>query len=182
MDSGTLYRPNISLTQALLVFYIIIASNFTDGLFSKQIRTYFNENRVAQHLIAFIMLLVIIILFSGQIQLDNAIFLTIIGYSWFILSQKMDGHFIVIIILLLLFGFIIDMKLSESDKVTLADPNLTEQQKQEIINTHYNYRVYYLLLIFAVTIIGVALYMNKKVVQYGGGSSGKFDLTTFLFY
>lgn len=170
---------NISLLRALLLFYIIIASNFTGGLFSKQLRTFFEESRLAQHLIGFIMMLVIVMLIGGINDTYRAVMYSLIGYIWFILTGKLDIHWNIIIILLLLFGFFYESKLNEKEQNTLKDPNLTEEQKRVVINNNSKYKMYVVLAILSVTVIGTLLYLNKKVDQYGGG---KFDLVTFLFY
>lgn len=168
-----------SLLRALLLFYVLIASNFTGGLFSKQLRTFFEENRMAQHLIGFTMMLVIIMLIGGINNTYRAVIYSLIGYIWFILTTKLDVHWNVIIILLLLFGFLYESKLNEKERNIMSDSNLTEEEKQKIINNNFQYRMYFILAALLTTIIGSLLYLNKKVGQYGGG---KFDLITYLFY
>lgn len=170
---------NISLSRALLIFYIIIASNFTSDLFSKQLRTFFEESRLAQHLIGFIMMLVIVILVGGINNTYRAVIYSLIGYTWFIFTTKLDIHWNIIIILIMLFGFLYESKLNEKEQSALNDPNLTEEQKNNVISTNSQYKMYIVLAILSVTIIGTIFYTNKKVEQYGGG---QFDLVTYLFY
>jgi hypothetical protein len=170
---------NVSLLRALLVFYIIIASNFTSGLFSKQLKRFFEESRLAQHLIGFIMMLVLIILIVNIMNIYRAILYTIIGYTWFIFMTKLDIQWNVIIILLLLFGFLYEYQLDEKDQTVLDDPNLTEEQKDKVVETNSQYKTYIMVAVLAFTVIGGLLYLNKKTGQYGGG---QFDLMTYLFY
>jgi len=170
---------NISLSRALLIFYIIIASNFTGDLFSKQLRTFFEESRLAQHLIGFIMMLVIVMLIGGINDTYRAIIYSLIGYTWFIFTTKLDIHWNIIIILLMLFGFLYESKLNEKDQNAIHDPNLTEEQKEQVISNNSHYKTYIVLAILAVTVVGTIFYANKKVGQYGGG---QFDLVTYLFY
>ena len=170
---------NKSLLTALLVFYVIIASNFTNGLFSKQLKTYFEESRLAQHVIGFIMMLVLIILIGGTTNIYRALIYTLIGYTWFIFMTKLDIQWNIIILLLLLFGFLYESSLSEKEQNALNDPNLTEEQKNSIVETNNQYKTYIILLVLAFTAIGGFLYFNKKVGQYGGG---QFDPITYLFF
>ena len=170
---------NKSLLTALLVFYVIIASNFTNGLFSKQLKTYFEESRLAQHVIGFIMMLVLIILIGGTTNIYRALIYTLIGYTWFIFMTKLDIQWNIIILLLLLFGFLYESSLSEKEQNALKDPNLTEEQKNNIVEANNQYKTYIILLVLAFTAIGGFLYFNKKVGQYGGG---QFDPITYLFF
>lgn len=169
---------NSNLSRALLLFYIIIASNFTGDLFSKQLRTYFEENRIAKHLIGFIMMLVVIMLFGGITNTYRALLYAIIGYTWFIFTGKLDIHWNIIILLMMLFGFLYESKLNEEDQNAMKDPNLTVQQKEAVINKNSTYKTYIVLSILGVTAVGTLLYLNKKVEQYGGG----FNIVTYLFY
>lgn len=168
-----------NILTALLFFYLLIASNFTGGLFSKQLRTYFEESRLAQHIIGFIMLLVIVIIIGNITNIYRAIIYTIIGYIWFIFAGKLDIQWNIIIILLVLFGFLYELQLNNKDKDAINDPNLTQEQKDKIIETNTQYKTYIIVAVLAVTAIGGILYFNKKVGQYGGG---QFDLMTYLFY
>lgn len=177
LTEGT--SPYLSLTRALLLFYVIIACNFTGDLFSKQLRTFIQNNRPAQHVIGFILMLVIIILFGGVTNTYHAILYAIIGYMWFILTTKLDIQWSIIIILLMLGGFLYEATINEKERKALLDPNLTEEQKEQIIEAGTQRKTYILLAILSVTIIGALLYANKKVEQYGGGA---FDVITYFFY
>jgi hypothetical protein len=168
---------NMMLTRVLLIFYIIIASNFTDNLVSKQLKTFVQENRFAQHLIGFIMMLSFVILIGGVTNIEKGILYAVIGYMWFIFTTKLDIQWNIIIIILLLFGFIYETKLSEKEMEILNDASLTENQKNIIINDQQKYKIYTVIAIIATTVIGTFLYTNKKVVQYGGS----YDIITFLF-
>lgn len=118
-------------------------------------------------------------LIGGINNTYRAVIYSLIGYIWFILTTKLDVHWNVIIILLLLFGFLYESKLNEKERNIMSDSNLTEEEKQKIINNNFQYRMYFILAALLTTIIGSLLYLNKKVGQYGGG---KFDLITYLFY
>ena len=170
---------NFSISRALLLFYIIIASNFTKGLFSKQLRTFFSENRLAQHLIGFIMMLVLIILIGNVTDTYKALFYSLIAYTWFIFTTKLDIHWNIIIILLMVFGFLYESQLNEKQTNALKDPNLTDEQKNNIIKENSKSKIYIIAIILAVTIIGTVLYVKKKDIQYGGA---QFDIITYLFY
>lgn len=166
------------LVKVMLFFYIIIASNYTENLYSKQLRTFFNENRFAQHLIGLIMMLTFIMIIGGVQSIEKGILYALIGYIWFIFTTKLDIHWNIIIMLLLLFGFICESKLAEKEEGIINDPALNEEEKAALINNLQMYEFYIVLTIIGITVIGSLLYINKKGVQYGGG----FDIMQFLFY
>lgn len=174
----TLQESNKSLATALLIFYLIVASNFTEGLFSKQLRTAFQQSRLAQHIIGFIMMLVIVMLIGGVTETDRALLYAGVGYVWFILSTKLDAHWNIMILLILLFAFLYESRLNERNRLTLADPALSAEEKQMVIERDSSYKTYVVLAILGVTLVGTGLYLFKKTDQYGGS----FDPVTFLFY
>jgi len=167
-----------ALLKAMLFFYIIIASNYTENLYSKQLRTFFNENRFAQHLIGLIMMFTFIMIIGGITEIDKGILYALIGYIWFLFTTKLDIHWNIIIILLLLFGFIYESKLSQKKETIIDDEVLSDEEKIKLINEQQQYEFYILVAIISITVIGSFLYINKKGVQYGGG----FDVMQFMFY
>lgn len=167
-----------ALIRVLLIFYLVIANNFTENLFSKQLKTFFTGNRYAQHIIAFIMMLVLIMIIGGVKKIENGVFYSIIFYFWFIFTTKLDVQWNLIIILLLLFGFIYESKLNEKETQIESDETLTSEEKELLINSDRSRKFYILAVILGVTIIGSSIYINKQEVQYGGG----FDLMRFLFF
>ncbi|AYV78431.1 MAG: hypothetical protein Edafosvirus12_30 [Edafosvirus sp.] len=170
-------KSSVSLSRALLIFYILIASSFTGGLYSKQLKQYFEESRCAQHLIGFIMMLVVIVIIGGVNDIKPALIYTLIAYVWFILTTKLDLQWNVIIILLMLFGFMYENQMIYKETNSKDDPALTEKEREKIKEQHNKNKTYIVLSIITVTLIGTFLYAEKKTVQYGGN----FDAMTYLF-
>lgn len=170
---------NNSLVKVILIFYILIGSNFTPNLIGKQLKTFLNENRIAQHVIAFIMLLVLIMLIGNVNNIISALAYTTLGYLFFIFTTKMDIQWNIIILLALLIFFFYDNLLVEKENITNNDVNLLLEEKIKVKNSNNKTKIYVSIGIFIITLIGVYLYLTKKEVQYGGG---KFDLITFLLY
>lgn len=165
-----------SIGRVLLLFYVIVASNYTDNLISKELRTLFRENRIVQHLIGVTLMLSLVILFGGVKQTDTAMMYALLCYIWFILTTKLNGSINIVILLLLIFGFIYEQqiinKIEESGKV------LDDSEKSNIINK-YNYRKnIFIITLVSITVIGTLFFANDKKIQHGGG----FDLVNFLFY
>jgi hypothetical protein len=169
---------DVNITRVLLFFYIIIASNFSENLFSKQLRTFFDENRPAQHLIGFIMMLTFVMIIGGVTDIEKGLLFSVLGYLWFVFTTKLDIQWNIMILLLLLFGFIYESKLSEKEQEIMKDQSLSEEEKRTITDSYQSYKMWLFGGIISVTVIGSLLYINKKDVQYGGG----YNMLTFLFY
>ena len=173
-----LSQSNISLSRALLVFYVLIASQYTNGLMGKQLKTFFEENRIAQHIIGFIMMLVLIMQIGGVMEIDRALIYSIIGYVWFILTTKLDIQWNLIIIFMLLVGYLYESRMINKEDELKNDKVLTTEEKTNVITNNSNIKTYMVIGILIVTLLGTFLYSQKKQIQYGGS----YNMLTFLFY
>lgn len=165
-----------SLAKVLLIFYVLVASNCTDNLMSKQIRQYINENRFVQHIIGFLLMIILVTLVGGIVDTRLAIFYALIGYIWFIFSTKLDIHWNIIIIILLFIGYMYENSMSIRENDINNDPNLTPDQKFIIIQQNNNYKTWIVSSVIFITILGTLFYSHKKHEQYGGG----YDVFTYI--
>jgi len=166
---------NITLSKALLLFYIVVAGNFTKNLFSGQLKD-FLEQRWAQHTVGFITMLIIVMEFAGISKPTSAIAYSIMAYGWFILTTKLDLHWNFAIIGLLIFGYLYEYKMDKKEIATKNDPVLDEENREKILKKHKSTKTIIAMSIFIVTVLGTAQYLFKKKGQYGGG----FDLDKFI--
>lgn len=171
MNSTTIIKP-------LFIFYILLAGTGSNELLGKQFRTYIEENRLAKHIIAFTAFLTAVIIYGNPISVTQAIAYSLVGYTVFILSTKLDVQWNIIILLLLLAGFLYESHTEIAENKLMTDNNIDITTIKKTIDKNHKYKLYIGLLIVAVIIIGLTLYNNKKHEQYGGG----FDLTKFIFY
>ena len=171
------HSKDVSLTKPLLFFYLIIASNFTKNLYAGQLRDLFENNRMAQHVVGFITMLVLITSLSGTNELTQIGLYSVIGYLWFVLTTKLDLHWNLAIILLLFVGYIYENKLRVKDKSTDTDQALDQKEKDMVKNKTTRMRTIIASSILLITGIGTFQYFQKKQGQYGGG----FDASKFLF-
>ena len=134
------------MSKVLLIFYLIIATNFTDNLVSKQLKTYLTENRLAQHIIGFITLFVLLTSMGNIIDTKTAIIYSLIGYIWFILTTKLDIHWNMIVIAILVCGYLFENNLEKKEKDSLKDNNLTDRDRYNIDKKHSKIKsiIYYI--------------------------------------
>jgi hypothetical protein len=172
-------EPTTSLSKALLIFYVIIASQYTGNLMGKQMKEFIQENRIAQHIIAFTMLLVLINLVGGVKNIGKTIIYSIIGYLWFIFTTKLDIHWNLIILCLLTIGYLYETNMFTHEyDIFYKDQVLTPEEKNKVVNKNKNIKTYIVGGLIIVTLIGSLLYEQKKGVQYGGG----FSIVKYLLY
>lgn len=170
-------NSNLTMITALLLFYLLIANNHLQNLYSGQLNDYIQQNRWIQHLIGYIMMLVIIIIIAGVKNVIIAALYAIIAYGWFILTTKLSIGWNIVIFGLLLIGFLYETILTDKEDKLKSDDNLTIQEVKKIKQKNNNSKKIILLTVLAVTIIGTIIYTNKKLDQYGGN----FDADKFLF-
>lgn len=165
-----------SIMKALMIFYLLIASNYCNELFGRQIKVFINENRYAQHILGFVTLFVIISFLCESVNISKILYYTIISYSWFILTTKLDIQMSMMVYSLILFGIIIEIKLLAKEKQMKNDASLSNEGKEIVRNKHKRLRTICVTSALVLTIIGSTMYLNKKMVQY----NKKFSMFTFL--
>lgn len=169
----------VSLSKVLLIFYILILTNITPpALMSKQMKALLEDNRIAQHIIGFITMIVLISIIGNNISTRAVMAYSIIAYLWFIMTTKMDAHWNIIIMIILVIGYLYENDLEYRENNTNVDKILAEDEKNDIKRQINMSKTYIALIVLILTIIGTYLYNRKKDVQYGGG----YDIIKYLFY
>jgi hypothetical protein len=168
-----------SLLSSLLIFYLLIFNSSSSELMGKQMKTYIKDNRLAQHVIAFIMMFVLIILVGGFNNVEQAVLYSILAYVWFIFTTKLDIQWNVMTVCILLFGFLHENKMILKEKSSDDDDTLTQNDKNKIKQKNIKIKKYTTIAAISVTVIGTLLYGNKKTLQYGGG---EFSAIKYLLY
>jgi len=170
---------SVSITKILLLFYMLIGNSLLQPLLSKQWIAAVKNDRLIQHVIGITTMLTLAILVSDETEeYSSLVMYTIIAYLWFIFSTKMDIHFNVMIIVLLLGNYMYDNYLKMENKKTLKDSALSDDIKNSIITRNSERSYYAMFSIMALIIGGMFMYSGKKEVQYGGG----YNIVNFLLY
>lgn len=177
LNITNLIKPDVSLSRSLLIFYLLIANNYTSNLYSRQLKDFINNNRYIQHIIGFTTLLVIINLFAGLNNSMDSIKYSMILYSWFIFSTKLDLQWNLMIIGLLVLGYINENSMIDKEENIEKDEYVTKDVIKRIRKHNKKTRTIICLSIILVTIFGTYQYFNKKHQQYGGG----FDPLNYMF-
>jgi hypothetical protein len=166
-----------SIISALSIFYLIAANCFQHDLLAKQLKTWIVENRHMQHIIACIMLFVIVLLLT-KMSIEKSILYSVFGYMLFILTTKLDIQFNVIVFALMFLGFLYENNISRKEEQLEKDPTITQEVRQNLITKYMSNQFLVVIGTVILTSVGTYLYLNRKLIQFGG----KFSYTQFLLY
>ncbi len=177
VNLNQIFNSKITLSQALLLFYLAIGNNFLKDLYPGQLVDAVDKSRFAQHLIGFITMFVLISLAGNSTKVGMTLIYSALAYMWFVLTTKLDLHWNLAILLLLFVGYIYETSLEDKEVNSQQDKALNEEDKQKITVKHNKIKLTILVTILIITGLGTFFYYNKKQTQYGG----KFDSLKFIF-
>lgn len=167
----------VSLIKPILLFYLLVASNFTKYLHSYQLDHFFKTSRYAQHILGFITMLVVFIE-TGQVKNTfNAVKYSALAYLWFIFTTKLDLHWNLTVLGLMTAGFLYENWMDDKISASKKDSSLEKKNIKSIKTEHRKIKRLMLLSILFVTIIGTVSYAVKK----GGQLGQAFDPDRFVF-
>lgn len=179
---------NISMSKALLYFYMALCIPFLSDLFSGQLQDFIKDSRAAKHIMGLVLLLNIIITIGGVHDTTQAIIYALVGYTWFIFTTKLDLRWNLIIVGLLVVGYLYETVMKNKEIVSETDQALYDEDKKKIQRKHYKMKTIIVLSIMLVTLIGSVEYFIKKKGEYGSTQSGggtssgaQFSYSKFLF-
>jgi hypothetical protein len=152
-------------------------SRYSSPLLSKQVKDILVESRFAQHLISVIFLYTLIQANSNSTDSFKNFNYTVIVYTTFILSNKLDLQFFSVYLCGLLIYITYEKIQNNKEKNIEDDKNLSSETKNHLINDIETKKKIVISSIYAILLVGVILYCDRKKDQYGGG----FNYNTFFF-
>ena len=99
---------NYQLSEGLLLFYLAVASNFIGDLLSPTMQDLFTNNRLAKHLLGFVIMLYTVTFSAGVESLLSAFKFTLTLYLWFLLTTKLSLTWNLVIVGVLIIGFALE--------------------------------------------------------------------------
>lgn len=176
LNLDSLKQNKVTIISALLIFYTAAPAS-GDHLLASQLRDVINDNRFAQHSIGFLKMFISMILVGNITDTRTAIVFAMCAYSWFILTTKLDLEWNFFILFLLLLGFLYEHQTCTREDESNIDEVLSEEDRQKLKDKHKKYKMYILIGIGILTIIGTFVYANKKQLQYGND----FNIKDFFY-
>ena len=164
-----LNSKEFSVVKLLLLYYALIATNFTPHLIGNQLRDFIRENRIAQHIVGLMTLIVLVHTVTEHNNIMDSIKYAAIVYVLFVLTTKLDLHWNIVLISLMFCYYIYESLIEEYERHTVYDNNIPDDKKMEVIADHHNKNIMITMIVIMITLIGTILYSHKKHEQYGGG-------------
>ena len=155
-------KSNVTLMTTMLLFYLLVANNYQKSLYSGQFTDFVQNNKNVQHIIAYITMLVIIIMFAGVKDLWSASFYALVAYTWFILTTKIGLEWNLLIISALLIGFFYENNMIVVEKEAKKDRALTKTERKKIIRNNRRIKKILVLSILGITFVGGSVYAYGK--------------------
>lgn len=160
-----LYEKNNSLSKTsggLLFFYLMIAGNYVGELFSHQMINALSL-RWMKHLVAFSLLLFTISDISGVTKPIYGIILACAVYIWFIFTTKLDFHYNLIIVALLIIGLYVSQY--REGAISKYKRELDDNDFKQV-ETFQNIQYILIGLLILVTTIGNIEYIPRHYSKY----------------
>jgi hypothetical protein len=166
----------ISYLKALLIFYLLIISSQASGLIGTQLGDLVRENRYAQHVIGYCLMLVIVGEFGQTTNPYRLLFMTTMYYILFIITTKTELQWNVSIIILLILAYLYEVFMNDTRNRISQDESLGPEEAANLEETAAKNKSIMFVTIGIVAVIGTVIYLRKKQVQYGGN----FELEKFF--
>lgn len=160
---------SISPIKILFIFYVLAMSDYSENMMSNQMKEYIKNNRLVQHIIGILTMIMLITIVTDVSDTRTVVIYSLILYTCYILSTKLDIYWNIIIIILLFVGYMYENSQHKKELDIMSDQSLTDEQKTKMIDDANKYKIWLSGAILLIIIVGTFLYSQKKQIQYGGG-------------
>jgi hypothetical protein len=153
---------------SIFTLYLIISGNFTAQLLGCSVQRTLNESIYIKHLLGFMTMYFFVVLANSNFNLKTnpriLLLYTLLFYTIFILTTKMDFKWWIIFIIGLSIIYILEVNKSHQ-----STPN---EEKQEL----EKYQTYLIYFVAVVILLGVLVYYGKKKAEFGS------DFNNIIFF
>lgn len=167
---------NISPIKILVLFYLLLMSNLITQKLNKHIIEKLNNNKILQHILGIITILVILCLVYDNMNIYDIVIYTFVIYFVFVLSTKLNQNVLLFSIMLLVLFFLKEYYNNNKINLIIKDENLDGFAKEKKIKQIEKENITLNVIYGLVVIGGSLLYDDKKYKQYGGN----YTLKKFL--
>ena len=167
---------NISPIKILMLFYLLLMSNLITQKLNKHIIEKLNNNKILQHILGIITILVILCLVYDNMNIYDMVIYTFVIYFVFVLSTKLNQNVLLFSIMLLILFFLKEYYNNNKINLIIKDNSIDGIQKEIKIKQIEKENITLNVIYGLVVIGGALLYDDKKYKQYGGN----YTLKKFL--
>ncbi len=169
---------NIFDIKFLLALYLVQLTSLTNNTLGKQLKEYVYSNRIIQHIINVIFLIVLISMLDDQRSLTNLVISSSILYLIYLFTTKLDLQYNLLILTFALFYYFYQREVNNQIKRINNDNEIDIGLKNVLISVDENKEMIFGTGLLLVLIYFVWVYISRKSIQYGGG----FSYSKFLIY
>jgi len=169
---------NIFDIKFLLALYLVQLTSLTNNTLGKQLKEYVYSNRMIQHIINLIFLVVLISMLDNQRSLGNILISSFILYLIYIFSTKLDLQYNLLILGLALAYYFYKREVNNQISRINNDSDIDINLKNMLISFDKNKEIIFGMGLLGALIYFMWVYASRKSVQYGGG----FSYSKFLIY
>jgi len=170
-------NDRLNVAFVILLVYFTIFNNYNAQIISKQFQRLLKGNRIAEHIITFITILLIAIQLDNEVNISKDIMLSIIIYFIFIATTKLEIQWNLLMIVLIFVYYIYSKYNLRKEHKMNEDLYLTDFEKNVIKENNEKYNNLIVGGIIAFLIMGMIVYTYKKKCEYNIG----FTNIKFLF-
>ena len=167
---------NISPIKILMLFYLLLMSNLITQKLNKHIIEKLNNNKLLQHIVGIITILVILCLVYDNMNIYDMVIYTFVIYFVFVLSTKLNQNVLLFSIMLLIIFFLKEYYNNNKINLIIKDNSIDGMVKESKIKQIEKENIILNVIYGLVVIGGALLYDDKKYKQYGGN----YTLKKFL--
>ena len=161
-----------------MALYLVQLTSLTNNTLGKQLKEYVYSNRIIQHIINVIFLIVLISMLDDQRSLTNITISSFVIYIIYIFSTKLDLQYNLLILTFALFYYFYQREVNRQIQRINNDNEIDTNLKNMLISMDENKEIIFGTGLLLVLAYFVYTYVSRKSVQYGGG----FSYTKFLMY
>ena len=169
---------NLFDIKFLLALYLVQLTSLTNNTLGKQLKEYVYSNRIIQHIINVVFLIVLISMLDDQRSLTNITISSLVLYVIYIFTTKLDLQYNLLILAFALFYYFYQREVNKQIKRISNDNEIDSSLKNMLISVDLNKEMIFGAGLLLVLSYFVYTYASRKSMQYGGG----FSYSKFLMY
>lgn len=164
------------INAGLFLFYLALLGGYTAELLSPDLVKFLGKNRIAQHLISFLMLLFTVNLYTPNIKFINIFKYSFILWIWYLLTSKQHLTASIIIIILLTLSYVAFNLADDLDNDKYKE--LDAKERARLKKKYRSFQTICFFSVIIVSLIGGYQYFIEHYKQYGKDDKNFLD---FLF-
>ncbi len=156
-----LREKGISIVKLLLIYQFLIMTRAAAPIISPDVKKILDESLMAKHLMGIIFMVVTLQSFTEIRDPIKTIFISLVTYLMFVLTNQLNLNMFIIIMLGLLTYLFYENSLINTEKLVNTN-TVNDETKKKIIEERENTKIWSVIGIISILIFGILILVNKK--------------------